>query len=106
VPPFLHAQIARFQSRLAATRGQHDRVEPSFKQAGALFREFGIPFWLALTQLEHGEWLARQDRADEGGPLLAEARDTFERLGAAPWLERLDREPAAEYAPVAPRIPT
>jgi len=41
-----------------------------------------------VTQLEHGEWLAGQGRRDEAEPLLAEARETFERLEAAPWLER------------------
>ena len=48
--------------------------------------------------LEHGEWLAEGGTADEAEPLLAEAREIFERLGAAPWLERLDA--LAEPAPV------
>ena len=41
-----------------------------------------------MTWLEHGEWLGEQGRADEAEPLLAEAREIFERLGATPWLER------------------
>jgi hypothetical protein len=46
------------------------------------------PFYLAVTQLEWAEWLAGQGRAAEAEPLLAEARETFERLEATPWVER------------------
>jgi hypothetical protein len=45
-------------------------------------------FYLAVTQLEYAEWLARQGRAEAAEPLLTEAREIFERLGARPWLER------------------
>lgn len=48
-------------------------------------------FWLALTQLEHAEWLVQQGRADEAEPLVVEAREVFERLEATPWIERADR---------------
>ena len=75
-------------ARLDAARGKHERVDERFRAAAALFREFGLVFHLAVTQLEHGEWLAGQSRADEAEPLLAEARETFERLQATPWLER------------------
>ena len=54
------------------------------------FREVQMPFWLAVTLLEYGEWLAGDRRRDEAEPLLAEAREIFERLRAAPWLERVD----------------
>ena len=45
-------------------------------------------FHLAVTELEHAEWLVSEGRTDEAEPLLAEARATFEQLEAAPWLER------------------
>jgi hypothetical protein len=44
-----------------------------------------------VTLTEHGEWLREQGRADEGGPLLDEAREVFVRLAARPWLERVER---------------
>ena len=48
-------------------------------------------FWLAVTLLEHGEWLVGgQGRAGDAEPLLAEAHEIFDRLEARPWLERLD----------------
>jgi class 3 adenylate cyclase/tetratricopeptide (TPR) repeat protein len=88
--PLLEAQAARFAARLAATRGEASSVEPGFKRSVALLREIGARFWLAVVLLEHGEWLAETGRAEEAEPLLTEARETFERLEAKPWLERLE----------------
>jgi class 3 adenylate cyclase/tetratricopeptide (TPR) repeat protein len=87
-PPFLRAQASRFRARLAAIGGENDTVDPNFTDAERTFREFRIPFWLGVTQLEHAEWLRDQGRTDEAEPLLAEAREIFARLDAAPWLER------------------
>jgi class 3 adenylate cyclase/tetratricopeptide (TPR) repeat protein len=83
-PPYLEAQAHRFRARL-------DDAEPHFKTAEQLFREYGIPFWLAVAQVEHAEWLTAHDRAEDAAPLLAEARETFERLEARPWLERVEQ---------------
>ena len=95
-PPFLQAQANRFRGRLAAARGDHDEAEQAFEAAAALFREFGMPVWLAVVQLEQAEWLVGQGRQAEAEPLLAEARDAFERVEAVVWLERLDAaRPAA-----------
>ena len=80
--PFLEGHVHRARARL-------DGIEQRFKSAAGVFREYGFPFWLAVTQLEHGEWLIGEGRAGEAEPLLAEARETFERLEAAPWLERV-----------------
>ena len=86
--PFLDAHRARFAGRLAAARGDRERAEREFKRGTALMREIELPFWLAVTELEHSEWLVEQGRGQEAEPLLAEAQETFERLGAAPWVER------------------
>lgn len=93
--PFLRGHRARFRARLDAEHGRIERVDESFRSAGALFREFGFAFYLAVTQLEHAEWLTAQGRGDEAQPLLDEARQTFEQLQATPWLER-----AAQVTPV------
>jgi class 3 adenylate cyclase/tetratricopeptide (TPR) repeat protein len=82
----LNAHDDRFRARLAA-----GDAEERFRGAVNLFRELGTPFWLAVTLLEHGEWLAAEGRQDEAGPLLAEATGVFEHLGAVPWLERARR---------------
>ena len=44
----------------------------------------------------------RGGRPDEASSLLAAARDTFDRLGATPWLERLDLAGIGERAEAAP----
>ncbi|HEU5206458.1 MAG TPA: adenylate/guanylate cyclase domain-containing protein, partial [Gaiellaceae bacterium] len=63
-PPFLDAQAQRFRARMSGD------IE-GFKAAAAGFREYGIPFWLAVTLLEHGELTGDQ------AP-LGEAREIFE----------------------------
>ncbi len=89
--PLLRAQAERFGARLDAVTGHAERVEPRFKEAAGLFREIGTPFFLAQTLLEHGEWLVAKGRVDDARPLLGEAREIFERLGAGPYLERVER---------------
>jgi hypothetical protein len=70
------------------TRGSAKGVDERLVSAAALFREFGMVFHLAVTELEHGEWLAAQTRRDEAEQRFAEAREIFEQLEAAPWIER------------------
>ena len=80
-PPLLEAHAHRVRARL-------DDDESEFEVAAADFRRLEMAFYLAVTLLEHGEWLVAHDREDEAEPLLAEAREIFERLGARPWLDR------------------
>ena len=87
------AQRARFRARLP----EHD-AETEFETAERLFRELEAPFYLAATQLEHAEYLLVQDRAEEAAPLLVDARETFERLRAKPWLDRLDAAATVQAA--------
>jgi tetratricopeptide (TPR) repeat protein len=86
----LHAQRRRLGARIAAGRGDREKAEHGFKRAAGAFREIAVPFWLGVTLLEYGEWLAGEGRATDADPLLLEAREIFERLGAKPWLARLD----------------
>ena len=73
-PPYLDAQARRFRARLDGDAG-------GYLAAVEGFRTLGLPFWLAVTLLEHAELTA--DRAS-----LDEARSIFEELKATPWLER------------------
>jgi tetratricopeptide (TPR) repeat protein len=90
IPPLTHAHLARIRARQAALGGDADAAEAGFKRAAAQFRELAARFWLAVSLLEQAEVLVRQERSAEAEPLLAEARSIFERLGARPWLERLE----------------
>jgi class 3 adenylate cyclase/tetratricopeptide (TPR) repeat protein len=89
--PYVQAQGARFGARLAAARGEIERVEAGFDAAARQFGDLSMPFARSVTMLEHAEWLITQDRAVEAEPLLEQARATFEQLKASPWLERLGR---------------
>ena len=93
-PPMVAAHAARFRALSAQLS---EEAETGFGQAAKLFRELGMPFWLAVAQAEHAEWLIQHNRAPEAEPLLTDARGAFERLEAQPWLERL----AALDRPVA-----
>jgi class 3 adenylate cyclase/tetratricopeptide (TPR) repeat protein len=90
--PYLDAQAHRFRARL-------DDDESGYEAAVRLFRELEIPFWLAVTLLEHGERLVQEGRSDEAAPLLAEAQEIFERLAATPWIERVAQASASGRAP-------
>jgi hypothetical protein len=80
-PPFLEAHAIRIRARMAGDPG-------GLADAAARFRSMSLPFWLAVAQVEQAEALG-SGRAAEA--LLAEARTTFERLGAIPWLERVSQ---------------
>jgi tetratricopeptide (TPR) repeat protein len=77
-PPYLEAHARRLRARVEGD-------EAGFDVAAARFRELGMPFWVAVTKLEHAEL-----GGEAGERLLAEARETFEQLEATPWLERVD----------------
>lgn len=82
-PPYLEAHALRFKAKLESS-------EAGFAEATAAFRMLGTPFWVAVVLLEHAELVAQDGRPSEAEPLLAEARETFERLRATPWLERAE----------------
>src|SRR5439155_12421535 len=84
-PPLLAAIARRYRARLA---GDDPSADADYAAAEDAMRRLELPFHLAVVQLEHAQWLVGQSREDESQPLLAEARGTFERLRATPWLER------------------
>jgi class 3 adenylate cyclase/predicted ATPase len=88
-PQFLNAHVDRFRAHMAARTGSVEEAERLFKRAGGLFHELAVPFYLAVTRLEHAEWLVGEERAEEAQPMLLEAHEIFERLEAEPWVRRL-----------------
>jgi tetratricopeptide (TPR) repeat protein len=91
VTPFLQALAGRWKARLAARSDRDGDAEPLFKASIGLFRETGIPYWRAITQVEYGEWLASSGRPDDARASFDEARGTFESLSASVRLGQLDR---------------
>jgi len=88
--PIVHAQVLRFNSRLAALEDRDTDVSRNAQAAIEAFQQRQMPFWVAVTRLEYGEWLMQHDRAGEAAPILSDARSAFADLGARPWIERLD----------------
>jgi class 3 adenylate cyclase/tetratricopeptide (TPR) repeat protein len=93
--PLVDAQLARYDAHVAARRSDVEAADGRFRNSTELLREVGARFLLAIVLLEHAELLAGEDSA-EAEALLTDAREIFERLGAAPWLARAE---AAAPAP-------
>jgi class 3 adenylate cyclase/tetratricopeptide (TPR) repeat protein len=98
-PQYLDAHALRFRARIAAADGDDQRADQLYRNAAGLLREIETPFYLAVVLLEYAEELAAHGRIKEAGALLYEARDIFENLRAAPWLERLEKVAAAATLP-------
>jgi hypothetical protein len=60
-----------------------------FKSAAAMFRELGMPLWVATTLAEQAEWLRQAGQDQQADQIGEEAAAIFERLEAKPWLRRV-----------------
>ena len=87
--PLLAAFRARFGAKLAAQEGDVEAAK-GFSTAETIFLELDMPFRLAVARLEHAEWLISEGEVSDAEPLVTQARATFERLRAKPWVERAD----------------
>jgi class 3 adenylate cyclase/tetratricopeptide (TPR) repeat protein len=79
-PGYLDIHALRLRARLAGDAA-------GLAAAAARFRALEVPFWLAVTLVEHAEVLGEGLEAERS---QAEAREIFVRLKATPWLERVD----------------
>jgi class 3 adenylate cyclase len=91
VPKYLRAQLPRLRALVDVLADRNATVETDFVNAESALRDFGTPFYLAKTQIEHAWWLQRQGRDEEASPLLDEAERAFAALGAAPWVARVQQ---------------
>ncbi|MEO3887021.1 AAA family ATPase [Nonomuraea sp. B5E05] len=90
--PGTSARITALLNRGRALLAEPDHAEPYFRAALADDTGEQWPFERAQTRLDYGEWLRRQRRIAEARPLLTTALETFQRLGARPWIERAKAE--------------
>ncbi|MFG1615876.1 ATP-binding protein [Nonomuraea wenchangensis] len=88
----MSVRITALLDRGRALLAERDHAEPYFQAALADDAGEQWPFERAQTRLDYGEWLRRQRRIAEARPLLTMALDTFQRLGARPWMERAKAE--------------
>jgi hypothetical protein len=75
---------------VAAAAGDVDAAAEAFTNALAAARNLGHAPTLAPVLVDYGTWLASVDRVAEAEPLLAEARELWQGMGAVRWLERID----------------
>jgi class 3 adenylate cyclase/tetratricopeptide (TPR) repeat protein len=98
-PPARYLVIAsrRAQALRAAAAGRENLAADAFAEALAAARSVGRVEWLAPLLADYGVWLMGSGRRAEAEPLLEEARQFFERMGARRWLDRIEAaRPKAE----------
>ncbi|GAA2213581.1 LuxR family transcriptional regulator [Nonomuraea monospora] len=96
--PWAHALVARCRGLVENTGA--DDADAHFAEALSLHARAGRPFDTARTALLFGEALRRRRRRAEARRHLRAARETFERLDAAPWagLARVELQATGETA--------
>ena len=87
IPPVLHAERELTRARLAACTADRATGE-QFATAISVMRGRSTPYHLAQGLLDYAEYLASAGRAAEAAPLINEARQIGERLGAGPVVLR------------------
>ena len=86
--PVVRVQIARVDALLAARAGQPARAAAGWSEAIEIAAEARLAFDEAVLRLELFEHLPEAAGARAG---LNAATETFDRLGARPWLDRARR---------------
>jgi DNA-binding CsgD family transcriptional regulator len=107
VDPAPGPRLEQLAARARGLLAEPADAEPHFAKALSDPAGDTWPFERAQLQLDYGEWLRRQRRINDAKPVLAAARETFRRLGAAPWTRRAEAElracgVTAAAAPAAP----
>ncbi len=85
-PRYVTAHARRFRARLLDAGVGEGSADEAYVAAESEFRALKLPFWLAVTLLEHAESLSRRGVTDDAR--RSEAAVIFEQLKATPWLER------------------
>ena len=91
ISPAVRAQWLRLRGLVGAARGDDpSTVEADLRAGIEALDAFGAIGERARAQEELARWLIGQDRALDAEPLLAAARATYNEVGAAGWLQKLD----------------
>ena len=81
---------------------EFEATEEQLRAAEAMFEGLGLVVALAIARLDLAEFLVARGRAGEAADRLAQARATFEALGARSLIERLDAVAAGDLAKALP----
>jgi DNA-binding CsgD family transcriptional regulator/tetratricopeptide (TPR) repeat protein len=93
-------------ARLEALLADGQAATAIFQEALRRHADGGSAFDRARTQLLYGELLRRNRRRTDAREQLVHALETFEQLGAAPWIERAAGELRATGATARRRDPS
>jgi class 3 adenylate cyclase/tetratricopeptide (TPR) repeat protein len=102
VPALQAAMLPWLRARINVVAGEMEQVDADLQAAATKLRQFGAPFYLARTLLDHAEWLHQQGQVAAAMPFAAEALELFTGLRAATWTRRAARLAGAELTPAAP----
>ncbi|MGH3854586.1 MAG: LuxR C-terminal-related transcriptional regulator [Pseudonocardiaceae bacterium] len=89
------ARALRLRGLVHAARGLTDQAIECFEAALCGFEGLPRPFERALIETDLGAALRRAGRRSAAAQLLERAREALRRLGAVPYLARIERERAA-----------
>jgi class 3 adenylate cyclase/tetratricopeptide (TPR) repeat protein len=87
-PRVIAGHLHQARALLHVRAGAVAEAEGEFRLAHQDLAEAGLPFHRARCELALGQLLADTGRGEEAEPLVAQARETFTRLGATAWLTR------------------
>jgi len=91
VAPGVAAQYHHLAGLVAAARGDDPQLVEAELRAGiAALDTFGAVGFRARAQEELARWLADNGRPDDSEQLIAQARATYQTIGATAWLHQLE----------------
>ncbi|MGL6279199.1 MAG: hypothetical protein ACRC50_06545, partial [Gaiella sp.] len=85
----LNCQFTRLEGIRASLGGDHDAAVDRLGVALAAARSRNVVPWVAEILCDYADALLRDDRGGDAAPLVAEAREIFESLGAQRSLGRV-----------------
>jgi class 3 adenylate cyclase/tetratricopeptide (TPR) repeat protein len=98
--PWIQCARATLSAGMLALQGRPDESGAAYAEAGARWQGLGVAFDLALCQLDFVTLVADHP---EAVPAAREAKETFSRLGAKPFLKRLEAAVADRAVSAAER---
>jgi ATP/maltotriose-dependent transcriptional regulator MalT len=101
--PSAHVTALHVSGIAAANRGLESQARAAFEEGMSRARPLGMPFVEARLQVAYGAFLRRRGSRRDAAIHLAAAAETFQALGAQPFLERCERELAGTGRRRAPR---
>jgi hypothetical protein len=92
------ATVVSLRAGVAALEGRHDEAIRGFRDGVRRFRELGAVFHASQVAVSFAMAVGPSD--PEVRTAVEEAREVFSRVGARPWLDRIDAVLSGEVQPI------